>query len=114
MLRWMQKLLRCLCCKGLRRILQRCRNLLRLPQGRRGWERPKVRTVRQLAAAAGDGLVGPARSPGRPETSLTLASSWASCDSYSCEAHTFVEREWARAERPERRSRRVLWALDPW
>ena len=59
----------------------------------RGRERPKVRTVRELTAAAGDGLVGSARSPGRLETSLTLASSWASCDSYSQEAHTFVAQE---------------------
>ncbi len=55
----------------LRATPQGCRNLLRTSarEGATGTE-PRIRTVRQLTAAAGDGWLGSVGSPGQLETSL--------------------------------------------
>jgi hypothetical protein len=81
--RWTRKLLDFLFWIRLRAASQGCRNLLRTSarKGATGTE-PRIRTVRQLAAAAGDGPLGFAGSPGQLETSLNSGSTVGPCNSY--------------------------------
>jgi hypothetical protein len=81
--RWTRKLLDFLFRIRLRAASQGCRNLLRTSarKGATGTE-PRIRTVRQLAAAAGDGPLGFAGSPGPLETSLNSGYSVGPCNSY--------------------------------
>jgi hypothetical protein len=54
-----------------------------LPQGRaRLGEKPRIRTVRQLTAVAGDGPLGSVGSPGQLETSLNSGYLVGPCNSY--------------------------------
>jgi hypothetical protein len=103
--RWTRKLLDFLFRIRLRAASQGCRNLLRTSarKGATGTE-PRIRTVRQLAAAAGDGSLGFAGSPGQLETSLNSGYLVGPCNSYlegptlvfgHC-SHPFV---WARCSR---------------
>jgi hypothetical protein len=63
--------------------LQGCRNLLRTPARESGTgKEPRIRTVRQLAAAAGDGWLGSVGSPGQLETSLNSGYTVGPCNSY--------------------------------
>jgi hypothetical protein len=75
---WITKLLDFLFWIRLRTALRGCRNLLRTSEreGATGTE-PRIRTVRQLTAAAGDGLLGSVGSPGQLETSLNSGYQWA-------------------------------------
>ena len=67
----------------LRAVRQGCRNLLRTPARESGAGRePRIRTVRQLAAAAGDGWLGSVGSPGQLETSLNSGYTVGPCNSY--------------------------------
>jgi hypothetical protein len=67
----------------LRAVRQSCRNLLRTPARESGAGRePRIRTVRQLAAAAGDGWLGSVGSPGQLETSLNSGYTVGPCNSY--------------------------------
>ncbi len=81
--RWTRKLLDFLFWIRLRAASQGCRNLLRTSarKGATGTE-PRIRTVRQLAAAAGDGPLGFAGSPGQLETSLNSGYTVGPCNSY--------------------------------
>ena len=81
--RWTRKLLDFLFWIRLRAASQGCRNLLRTSarEGATGTE-PRIRTVRQLAAAAGDGPLGFAGSPGQLETSLNSGYTVGPCNSY--------------------------------
>jgi hypothetical protein len=81
--RWTRKLLDFLFWIRLRATPQGCRNLLRTSarKGATGTE-PRIRTVRQLAAAAGDGSLGFAGSPGQLETSLNSGYLVGPCNSY--------------------------------
>jgi hypothetical protein len=81
--RWTRKLLDFLFRIRLRAASQGCRNLLRTSarKGATGTE-PRIRTVRQLAAAAGDGSLGFAGSPGQLETSLNSGYLVGPCNSY--------------------------------
>jgi hypothetical protein len=81
--RWTRKLLDFLFWIRLRAASQGCRNLLRTSarKGATGTE-PRIRTVRQLAAAAGDGSLGFAGSPGQLETSLNSGYLVGPCNSY--------------------------------
>ena len=81
--RWTRKLLGFLFRIRLRAASQGCRNLLRTSarEGATGTE-PRIRTVRQLAATAGDGLLGFAGSPGQLETSLNSGYTVGPCNSY--------------------------------
>ncbi len=81
--RWTRKLLDFLFWIWLRDASQGCRNLLRTSarKGATGTE-PRIRTVRQLAAAAGDGSLGFAGSPGQLETSLNSGYTVGPCNSY--------------------------------
>jgi len=80
---WTGKLVRLLFRIRLRAALQRCRNLLRTSEreGGAGTE-PRICTVRQLTAAAGDGLLGSVGSPGQLETSLNSGYLVGPCNSY--------------------------------
>jgi hypothetical protein len=75
---WITKLLDFLFWIRLRAASRGCRNLLRTSEreGAAGTE-PRIRTVRQLTAAAGDGLLGSVGSPGQLETSLNSGYQWA-------------------------------------
>ena len=81
--RWTRKLLDFLFWIRLRAASQGCRNLLRTSarKGGAGTE-PRIRTVRKLAAAAGDGSLGFSGSPGQLETSLNSGYSVGPCNSY--------------------------------
>ena len=81
--RWTTKLLNFLFWIGLRGAWRGCRNLLRTSarKGATGTEQ-WIHTVRQLAAAAGDGLLGSAGSPGQLETSLNSGYTVGPCNSY--------------------------------
>src|SRR4029453_2645646 len=81
--RWTRKLLDFLFWIRLRATPQGCRNLLRTSarEGGTGTE-PRIRTVRQLTAAAGDGLLGSVGSPGQLETSLNSGYLVGPCNSY--------------------------------
>jgi len=48
----------------------------------RDWDESRIRTVRQLAAAAGDGQLGSTESPGQPETSFHSGYTVGPCNSY--------------------------------
>jgi hypothetical protein len=80
---WTRKLVRLLFRIRLRAALQGCRNLLRTSEreGGTGTE-PRICTVRQLTAAAGDGLLGSVGSPGQLETSLNSGYLVGPCNSY--------------------------------
>jgi hypothetical protein len=80
---WTTKLVHFLFWIRLRGASQGCRNLLRTSarEGGTGTE-PRIRTVRQLAAAAGDGLLGSVGSPGQLETSLNSGYLVGPCNSY--------------------------------
>ena len=81
--RWTTKLLNFLFWIGLRGAWRGCRNLLRTSarKGATGTEQ-WIHTVRQLAAAAGDGSLGSAGSPGQLETSLNSGYTVGPCNSY--------------------------------
>ena len=81
--RWTTKLLNFLFRIGLRGAWGGCRNLLRTSarKGATGTEQ-WIHTVRQLAAAAGDGSLGSAGSPGQLETSLNSGYTVGPCNSY--------------------------------
>ena len=81
--RWTTKLLNFLFWIGLRAALGGCRNLLRTSarKGATGTEQ-RIHTVRQLAAATGDGSLGFAGSPGQLETSLNSGYTVGPCNSY--------------------------------
>jgi hypothetical protein len=81
--RWTTKLLDFLSWIGLRATWGGCRNLLRTSarKGATGTEL-RIHTVRQLAAAAGDGSLGFAGSPGQLETSLNSGYKVGPCNSY--------------------------------
>src|SRR5512132_2601736 len=86
----------------LRAVRQGCRNLLRTPARESGAGRePRIRTVRQLAAAAGDGWLGSVGSPGQLETSLNSGYTVGPCNSY-LEGPTPIS--WACC------SRNIFWA----
>ena len=95
----------------LRGASQGCRNLLRTPARESGTgKEPRIRTVRQLAAAAGDGWLGSVGSPGQLETSLNSGYTVGPCNSY-LEGPTLVSKAAVRALRLwtrllRRRSRR--------
>ncbi len=80
---WTTKLVHFLFWIRLRGALRGCRNLLRTSarEGGTGTE-PRIRTVRQLTAAAGDGLLGSVGSPGQLETSLNSGYLVGPCNSY--------------------------------
>ena len=80
---WTTKLVNFLFWIRLRAASRGCRNLLRTSarEGGAGKE-PRIRTVRQLAAAAGDGLLGSVGSPGQLETSLNSGYLVGPCNSY--------------------------------
>jgi hypothetical protein len=80
---WTTKLVNFLFWIRLRAASRGCRNLLRTSarEGGTGTE-PRIRTVRQLAAAAGDGLLGSVGSPGQLETSLNSGYLVGPCNSY--------------------------------
>jgi hypothetical protein len=98
--RWTGKLLDFLFWIGLRAALRGGRNLLRTSErgGAAGTE-PRVRSVRQLAAAAGDGRLGPIGSPGQLETSLSLRLPVGPCNSY-LEGPTPIFIWWLLAQSP--------------
>jgi hypothetical protein len=80
---WRKKILGFLFQIRLRAVLGGCRNLLRTPARESGTGRePRIRTVRQLAAAAGDGWLGSVGSPGQLETSLNSGYTVGPCNSY--------------------------------
>ena len=67
----------------LRAASQGCRNLLRTSARESGTgTESRIRTVRQLAAAAGDGWLGSVGSPGQLETSLNSGYTVGPCNSY--------------------------------
>jgi hypothetical protein len=75
----------------LRAASRGCRNLLRASEGESGTgTEPRIRTVRQLAAAAGDGLLGSVGSPGQLETSLNSGYQWAPATHTWRGPHPFV------------------------
>jgi hypothetical protein len=81
--RWRKKILGFLFQIRLRGVLGGCRNLLRTPARESGTgKEPRIRTVRQLAAAAGDGWLGSVGSPGQLETSLNSGYTVGPCNSY--------------------------------
>src|SRR6478672_8968187 len=80
---WTRKFLGLLFQIRLRGASQGCRNLLRTPARESGTgKEPRIRTVRQLAAAAGDGWLGSVGSPGQLETSLNSGYTVGPCNSY--------------------------------
>ena len=80
---WTERFLPFLFRIRLRAAPQGCRNLLRTPARESGTgNEPRIRTVRQLAAAAGDGWLGSAGSPGQLETSLNSGYTVGPCNSY--------------------------------
>ncbi len=80
---WTRKFLGLLFWIRLRGASQGCRNLLRTPARESGTgKEPRIRTVRQLAAAAGDGWLGSVGSPGQLETSLNSGYTVGPCNSY--------------------------------
>ncbi len=80
---WTRKFLGLLFWIRLRGASQGCRNLLRTPARESGaGKEPRIRTVRQLAAAAGDGWLGSVGSPGQLETSLNSGYTVGPCNSY--------------------------------
>jgi hypothetical protein len=80
---WTERFLPILFRIRLRAAPQGCRNLLRTPARESGTgNEPRIRTVRQLAAAAGDGWLGSAGSPGQLETSLNSGYTVGPCNSY--------------------------------
>jgi hypothetical protein len=95
---WTTKLVNFLFWIRLRAASRGCRNLLRTSarEGGAGKE-PRIRTVRQLAAAAGDGLLGSVGSPGQLETSLNSGYLVGPCNSY-LEGPTPIS--WAAARAP--------------
>jgi len=108
---WTRKFLGLLFQIRLRGASQGCRNLLRTPARESGTgKEPRIRTVRQLAAAAGDGWLGSVGSPGQLETSLNSGYTVGPCNSYLegptlvSEAAVRASRLWTRLLR--RRSRR--------
>jgi hypothetical protein len=110
--RWTRKLLDFLFWIRLRAASPGCRNLLRTSarKGATGTE-PRIRTVRQLAAAAGDGPLGFAGSPGQLETSLNSGYTVGPCNSYLEGPTLILSEPAARASRlwiclVRRRSRR--------
>src|SRR5215204_2656584 len=88
---WITKLLDFLFWIGLQAASRGCRNLLRTSEreGATGTE-PRIRTVRQLTAAAGDGLLGSVGSPGQLETSLNSGYQWAPATHTWRGPHPFV------------------------
>jgi hypothetical protein len=80
---WTTKLLNFLFWIRLRGASRGCRNLLRTSarEGGAGRE-PRIRTVRQLTAVAGDGPLGSVGSPGQLETSLNSGYLVGPCNSY--------------------------------
>jgi hypothetical protein len=80
---WTTKLVDFLFWIRLRGASRGCRNLLRTSarEGGAGTE-PRIHTVRQLTAAAGDGLLGSVGSPGQLETSLNSGYLVGPCNSY--------------------------------
>jgi hypothetical protein len=80
---WTTKLVDFLFRIRLRGASRGCRNLLRTSarEGGTGTE-PRICTVRQLTAAAGDGLLGSVGSPGQLETSLNSGYLVGPCNSY--------------------------------
>ncbi len=112
--RWRKKILGFLFQIRLRGVLGGCRNLLRTPARESGTgKEPRIRTVRQLAAAAGDGWLGSVGSPGQLETSLNSGYTVGPCNSY-LEGPTPIFLGWLLAHRAlgirlvRRRSRRKL------
>jgi hypothetical protein len=80
---WTRKLLDILFWIRLRAASGGCRNLLRTSAREGGTEtEPRIRTVRQLAAAAGDGWLGSVGSLGQLETSLNSGYKVGPCNSY--------------------------------
>jgi len=80
---WTERFLPLLFRIRLRAAPQGCRNLLRTPARESGTgNEPRIRTVRQLVAAAGDGWLGSAGSPGQLETSLNSGYTVGPCNSY--------------------------------
>ena len=80
---WTRKFLGFLFQIRLRGASQGCRNLLRTSARESGTgKEPRIRTVRQLAAAAGDGWLGSVGSPGQLETSLNSGYTVGPCNSY--------------------------------
>jgi len=80
---WTRKFLGLLFQIRLRGASQGCRNLLRTSARESGTgKEPRIRTVRQLAAAAGDGWLGSVGSPGQLETSLNSGYTVGPCNSY--------------------------------
>ena len=80
---WTERFLPFLFRIRLRAAPQGCRNLLRTPARESGTgNEPRIRTVRQLVAAAGDGWLGSAGSPGQLETSLNSGYTVGPCNSY--------------------------------
>src|SRR4029453_8930715 len=80
---WTTKLVDFLFWIRLRAASEGCRNLLRTSARESGARtEPRIRTVRQLAAAAGDGLLGSVGSPGQLETSLNSGYLVGPCNSY--------------------------------
>jgi hypothetical protein len=80
---WRKKILGFLFQIRLRAVLGGCRNLLRTLARESGTgKEPRIRTVRQLAAAAGDGWLGSVGSPGQLETSLNSGYTVGPCNSY--------------------------------
>ena len=97
---WITKLLDFLFWIGLQAASRGCRNLLRTSEreGATGTE-PRIRTVRQLTAAAGDGLLGSVGSPGQLETSLNSGYQWAPATHTWRGPHPFIlaaARAWRR------------------
>src|SRR5688572_2579295 len=88
---WITRLLDFLFWIGLQAASRGCRNLLRTAEreGATGTE-PRIRTVRQLTAAAGDGLLGSVGSPGQLETSLNSGYQWAPATHTWRGPHPFV------------------------
>jgi hypothetical protein len=99
---WTTKLVDFLSRIRLRGASRGCRNLLRTSarEGGAGTE-PRIHTVRQLTAAAGDGLLGSVGSPGQLETSLNSGYQWAPATHTWRGPHPFFGCC----------SRRLVWAL---
>ena len=80
---WTRKLVELLFWIRLRAAFLGCRNLLRTSEGEGGAGKElRIRTVRQLTAAAGDGPLGSVGSPGQLETSLNSGYLVGPCNSY--------------------------------
>jgi hypothetical protein len=80
---WTRKLVELLFRIRLRAALQACRNLLRTSEREGGARKePRICTVRQLTAAAGDGPLRSVGSPGQLETSLNSGYLVGPCNSY--------------------------------